>query len=223
MWMATLRELVPLAGVETVMDLGAGTGRFSAALHEAFACPVIAVEPSEAMLKQGKDRGVAGIEWRLGPAENIPVESDCVELVWMSQVYHHLDQPEAAFEEVRRVLTPGGVLALRNGTVENDLEIAWNKFFPEAHTPVPLRQGAVDMVCSQGFQWVTTKTVYQFVVSSYEEYCDRIRQRGLSALIRISDEAFEAGLKRLKQWVERQPVDTPVYEPMDLFVFRVCE
>jgi ubiquinone/menaquinone biosynthesis C-methylase UbiE len=222
-WMATLRELFPPERIQTVVDLGAGTGRFTAALHEMFGCPVIAVEPSQAMLQQGKGRVSAEIEWRLGSAEKIPAESGSIDLVWMSQVFHHLDQPDAAFQEIHRVLTPDGYLALRNGTIENDMEIAWNRFFPEAHTPVPARQDAIDKVCTQGFQWLTMRTLHQLFVSSYQEYYGRIRQRGLSALINISDEAFESGLERLREWTEQQPVDQPVYEPMDLFIFRVCK
>lgn len=36
----------------------------------------------------------------------------------------------------------------------------------------------------------------------------------------MSDEAFEAGLFRLEQWIARQPTQA-VYEPVDFFVFRV--
>jgi len=39
-------------------------------------------------------------------------------------------------------------------------------------------------------------------------------------MIAISDEAFAVGLERLKQWINQQPVDEPVKEPVDSFVFR---
>jgi len=181
-WMAELRKLLPIRQVSTVLDLGAGTGRFSAALDEAFPCSVIAVEPSEPMLEAGKATALPGVEWRHGSAERIPAKSGSIDLVWMSQVFHHLDQVEVALEEIRRVLTPQGCLAIRNGTIENEREITWTKF-------------------------------------SYAEYYERIRQRSLSALIRISDGAFETGLRHLKEWTDSQPRDKSVYEPVDLFIF----
>ncbi len=220
MWMDTLRAMMPVKRVSAIVDLGAGTGRFSQALGEAFEAPVIAVEPSEAMLEEGRKAAYDGVQWRLGHAEAIPVDAASIGLVWMSQVFHHLDSPETAFREIRRILVPGGVLALRNGTTENDAEILWNKFFPDAHTPVPSRQEAVDVITGYGFEFVAMKTLWQLFVASYDEYYERVRQRGLSALIRLDDAAFEDGLKALKQWVDVQPAGVPVYEPMDLFVFR---
>ena len=45
-------------------------------------------------------------------------------------------------------------------------------------------------------------------------------RRGLSGLIEISDDAFEAGLRRFQEWVSTKPKDQPVFEPVDMFVFR---
>jgi hypothetical protein len=79
----------------------------------------------------------------------------------------------------------------------------------------------VDLVCSHGFQTIALRTVHQFFAASYTEYYDKIQQRSLSALIQISDEAFQGGLARLKAWIAEQPPDRPVYEPIDLVVFQV--
>jgi hypothetical protein len=67
---------------------------------------------------------------------------------------------------------------------------------------------------------VKLQTIYQLFASSYAEYFDKISRRGLSSLISISDEAFNLGMKRLKQWAESKPPHQPVYEPVDIFVFR---
>ena len=130
--METLQSSLPLKQVKSVLDLGAGTGRFSQSLQETFHCPVIAVEPSEAMLAQGKSRRFDNIEWRQGSAENIPLSTNSVDLVWMCQVFHHLEDPARAFQEIRRVLVSRGCLAIRNGTRENEVEIEWSSCFPEA-------------------------------------------------------------------------------------------
>jgi ubiquinone/menaquinone biosynthesis C-methylase UbiE len=224
LWMDTLRGLLPPEPVERVLDLGAGTGRFSQALQQAFGCPVTAVEPSEAMLEQGRNHSFENVLWQRGSAEDIPVETGSIDLVWMSQIFHHLEDPQAAFSEIHRVLAPGGSLAVRNGTRENNGEIAWIRFFPGAQEiedrRMPSRQGIVDIVGRHGFECIAVQPVYQFFVPSYAEYADRIGQRGLSVLLMISDDAFAEGLKQLQQWAATQPADTPVYEPVDLSVFR---
>ena len=223
--METLQSSLPLKQVKSVLDLGAGTGRFSQSLQEAFHCPVIAVEPSEAMLAQGKSRRFDNIEWRQGSAENIPLSTNSVDLVWMCQVFHHLEDPARAFQEIRRVLVSRGCLAIRNGTRENEVGIEWSSCFPEAqqidNERLSSQQDIVNVVCSQGFESIAVQTVYQLFAASYAEYYEKISQRGLSSLISISDEAFIAGLKRLKQWVAEQPAEQAVYEPVDLFIFQV--
>jgi len=227
LWMKTLRDLLPDHSVDSVLDLGAGTGRFAALLRDLFDCEVLAVDPSDAMLEQGRKRRLGRVIWLPGSAENIPLDAGSVDLVWMSQVFHHIEQPQAAFREVRRVLNPDACLAVRNGTKENDLDIEWTHCFPEAQEiddeRLPSQQDIVDAVCGEGFGLIAAKTVYQFFAASFSEYYDKISQRGLSSLIAISDEAFDAGLQRLKQWAEEQPPDRPVNEPVDLFVFRVVK
>jgi ubiquinone/menaquinone biosynthesis C-methylase UbiE len=225
--MDKLSELLPTGSITSILDLGAGTGRFAASLANTFKCRVIAVDPSEAMLEQGKKRGLAGVMWLHGSAEHIPLEDASVDLVWMSQVFHHLRNPPAALEEIRRVLKLAGYLAVRNATRENNVEVEWSRCFPEARQielarTLP-RQDLLGLVCGHGFHIIAAQTVSQVFASSYAEYYDKISQRGLSSLISISDEAFTAGLERLKQWVAQQPADQPVNERVDLFVFRVSQ
>ena len=224
--MGALQNLLPPKQITHILDLGAGTGRFTRHLQETFGCPVIAVDPSEAMLAQGKSRQSDGsIDWRQGSAENIPLRASSVDLIWMCQVFHHLEHPGRAFQEMHRVLMSGGCLAIRNGTRENELEIEWSNCFPEAKQidfeRLPSQQEIIDIVCGHGFSSIAMQTVYQRFTDSYAEYYEKISQRGLSALISISDEAFTAGLNRLKQWVSEKPADQAVYEPVDLFIFQV--
>ena len=96
LWLEALKSSVPAREVERVLDLGCGTGRFTAALGEAFGCPAVGVEPSNAMLDVALSRGEPNVVWKRGQAESIPLESRAVDLVFMSQVFHHLVQPQRA-------------------------------------------------------------------------------------------------------------------------------
>ncbi|MEK6283114.1 MAG: class I SAM-dependent methyltransferase [Acidobacteriota bacterium] len=223
LWLEALRSSMPL-GLGRVLDLGCGTGRFTRGLAETFGCPVVGVEPSAAMLKVAISRGEGNVEWKQGSAENIPLESQSVDLVYMSQVFHHLSNPQRALAEIDRVLTPTGYLAIRNGTREHNPELVWLKFFPEAwdieEQRTPYAHEIEATVTRQQFVNVSHQTIHQLFASSYTEYFEKISRRGLSALIAISDATFDEGLERFKHWVGQQPRDAPVYEPVDFFVFQ---
>lgn len=92
-----------------VLDLAAGTGKLTVDLV-ARGAGVIAVEPVDAM-RERLLRDVAGVEVRDGTAEALPLDDASVSLVTVAQAFHWFDGP-AALAEIRRVLRPGGGLAL---------------------------------------------------------------------------------------------------------------
>ena len=223
-YMNELKRLLPAGSVRRILDLGCGTGRFVPALLSAFGSPVIALDPSQAMLDHREREADEDVDWICGSAEDICLSDNTVDLVWMCQVFHHLDDAQRAFQEIHRVSNRPGHLAIRNGTRENDSEVEWWKCFPEAQEideeRIPSQRAVRELVSGQGFDIVAQRTFYQYFAPSYQKYYDKIAGRGLSALLLISDSAFHDGLKRLRQWVAKQPADQPVYEPVDLFLFR---
>jgi ubiquinone/menaquinone biosynthesis C-methylase UbiE len=224
LWMNVISGLVPPQNISRVLDLGGGTGRFSGMLHQIYRCPIITADPSEEMLRQGVLGKYEGINWIISTAENIPLKTDSLNLVFMSNVYHHLEEPETAFGEIHRVLKDTGNLIIRNGTQDSDTEAAWMSFFPEAieydKGKIPYRVDLIESLVRYGFQFIRHQIVNQLFASSYSEYYEKISGRGLSPLIAISDESFEAGLKRFRMWIDAQPQNQPVYEPIDIFLFQ---
>ena len=224
LWLDALKSSIPKQEIKKILDLGCGTGRFTAGLGRTFECAVIGLEPSSAMLNVAMSQRVPDVEWKQGHAEDIPLESQTIDLVFMSQVFHHLARPERALREINRVLTPAGYLAIRNGTREHNGELAWLRFFPEAleieDKRTPSKQELEKSVCGGSFELISQQTIYQLFAASYDEYFEKIGGRGLSALIVISEEAFQSGLLRFQNWVREQPRSQPVYEPVDLFIFQ---
>ena len=100
--------LVP-APARRVLDLGAGTGKFTASLV-ARGLDVVAVEPSTRMLAQLR-AALPGVEAHEGSAEATGLPDACVGAVVVAQAWHWVDQRRAV-PEVARVLRPGGTLGL---------------------------------------------------------------------------------------------------------------
>jgi SAM-dependent methyltransferase len=93
---------------ELAVDIAAGNGQAAVGLAGAFAS-VIAVEPSAAQLRQARPH--PRIDYRQGRAEALPLPPASADLAVAAQAAHWFDW--AAFvAEARRVLRPGGVLAV---------------------------------------------------------------------------------------------------------------
>lgn len=224
LWLNALKTSIPEREIRKILDLGCGTGRFTVALGKAFECSVIGVEPSSAMLNIALSQNEPNVEWKQGQAESIPLENEAVDLVFMSQVFHHLTEPQEALREINRVLTPAGYLAIRNGIREHNKELEWLRFFPEAleieDKRMPSQHELKEFVSNQSFEVISQRTIYQLFADSYDEYFGKISRRGLSALIAINDKAFQRGLQQFQNWVSQQPRNILVYEPVDLFIFQ---
>ncbi len=104
-----LRNDLHLAPGKSVLDLGAGTGKFSLRLL-ATGAKVIAVEPAPAMLQELR-REFPVVEAREGIAEAIPCPTASMDVVICAQAFHWFANAQAV-REINRVLKPDGMLGL---------------------------------------------------------------------------------------------------------------
>lgn len=102
-------DLILPTPVRTVLDLGAGTGKFTERLISR-ASRVIAVEPSEQMLAVLRTK-LPTVETHVAAAEQLPLADGEVDAVTVAQAFHWFDR-ESACAQIKRVLVPGGTLGL---------------------------------------------------------------------------------------------------------------
>ncbi|WP_435744535.1 class I SAM-dependent methyltransferase [Microbacterium sp. PMB16] len=102
-------EIIVPKAVDTALDLGAGTGKFTQLLLER-ADQVVAVEPSAPMLAVLLSN-LPSVVAVSGTAESVPMADASVDVVTVAQAFHWFDR-EPACTEIARVLVPAGTLGL---------------------------------------------------------------------------------------------------------------
>jgi SAM-dependent methyltransferase len=95
-------------GRRLAVDVATGNGQAAIALAERFE-RVVATEPSAAQLREARPH--PRVEYRQESAEAIGVEGGSVDLLTAAQAAHWFDWPRFT-AEARRVLRPGGVVAI---------------------------------------------------------------------------------------------------------------
>jgi len=105
---AAVRWALELAPGPRVLDLGAGTGKLTAALV-ALGAGVIAVEPDPAMLAELRS-ALPTVRALAGSAEAIPLPDGSVDAVLAGNAMHWFDM-NVAGPEIARILQPDGILA----------------------------------------------------------------------------------------------------------------
>lgn len=102
-----------------IVDLGTGPGLLSIQLGRLLPqAKIIGVDLSSEMLQIARENadeaGVSNFETRLGRAEEIPIESNSVNLVVTQSSFHEWEDQHKGLSEIFRILKPGGNLILKD-------------------------------------------------------------------------------------------------------------
>jgi ubiquinone/menaquinone biosynthesis C-methylase UbiE len=112
---ALLRALGLEEGL-TVLDVGCGPGTDLPALAAAVGerGTVIGVDLEPAMLQRARERthSLPQVQIRAGDAHALPVADGSVDRARTDRVLQHVDDPAGVVAQLRRVLRPGGLVAL---------------------------------------------------------------------------------------------------------------
>jgi ubiquinone/menaquinone biosynthesis C-methylase UbiE len=222
-WAEAFRSAVPPAPLRRLLDIGCGTGRFTAFLSEVFGAAAVGVDGSVAMLQERAQVSGAPLAFLGADAAALPFRAGAIDLALLSMVYHLLVPPTAAVAELRRVIRPGGWVLLRTPTRELLDRVEFLAFFPESRAideaRMPPRARITETFTGAGFTATTWRIVEQEFAGSPLEALERVRRRAFSTLRLISDEAFRDGLARYEAHCLDAP-PAPRTESLEFFAFQ---
>lgn len=221
-WLDLLSRDAGLVSGALVVDLGCGTGRFSEPLAEEFRVRVIGLDPSQKMLDLARQKLRSNrVTFQAASAQSLPLAKDSIDMVFMSMVFHHFDNPAEVAKECRRVLRDGGQVCMRNTTREADFP--HRHFFPAIQpvidTELPARDHVRHVFERAGFTLVVHDVVSHVVAPNWLSFVHKSSLRADSFLARLSDEDFEVGMAALRVHAAGTAPDVAVAEELDWFVF----
>ncbi|SDD06141.1 class I SAM-dependent methyltransferase [Glycomyces harbinensis] len=117
-------ELLPDDGLGLVLDVGAGTGRYTRRLRTAHpGCAVVAIDKSPGMLTEVEAPAM------VADAQALPYPDDGADAVLAMHMLYHVPDIPAAVAEFRRVLKPGGTLLASTNAAGDMAEVAalWDR------------------------------------------------------------------------------------------------
>jgi SAM-dependent methyltransferase len=221
-WQRLLSAHVDRTAISLAVDVGCGTGRFSEMLAAELGAWVIGLDPSEKMIDQARHKpATSAVVFGRGAGHEIPLPDGCVDLVFMSQIYHHLPDAAAVARECRRILRVGGYVCIRTGTRENDVVVP--NFFPKVRAMLDADLPSSDEIkcnfAAIGFTPRHHEIVTELVSPDWPSFVRKSALRADSFLARLSNAEFDQGMAALRAHRANINPDEAVTEEIDWFVF----
>jgi SAM-dependent methyltransferase len=214
-WLVNRVDLRP---GRTVVDVGAGTGKLTRLLVPTGA-HVVAVEPLPAMLEKLVE-SAPGAEAILGTAEQLPLSDVSADVITVAQALHWFDQGRA-LPEFRRVLRPGGTVALvwNSRDLADPFQAALAKVLDPARERVPAQRDNVWREPFERSPLFGPLEVYRFPFEQHftvEDLCDRVSS--VSFVAAMSPDERETLLVSVRALVDGVPEPFPFRYVTEIFV-----
>ncbi len=220
-WRVALLRHLPERTALPMLDLGCGTGRFTAALADWLEARVIGIEPSRAMIRAATTSSPhPKASYLLGRAEDIPLADSTCDFAWLSAVVHHFEDLPRAAGELRRVLRPGGAVLIRSW-FPGRADVTHFEYFPRARTiaeTFPTLEAVEKAFAAAGFRVQALESVTQVSAPSLGVFCERVRTRADTTLQLLTDDEFAEGMRRLEADAAAEVEPRLVTSALDLLV-----
>jgi ubiquinone/menaquinone biosynthesis C-methylase UbiE len=200
-WWEVYEVLVREGGLagQRVLDVGCGTGRFATALSER--AKVWGIDQAPQMLEVARSRG-SNVRFKEASVYELPFKDGWFDRVTMWLVLHLLERPRA-FAEIRRVLAPGGRIAVATFDPSYFGLFWFRDYFPSMEAIDRARFPTTDdfeaELTASGFAVPSFTRISQKASVTREVALERIRGRHIATFDLIPEEEIAEGVARAER------------------------
>jgi ubiquinone/menaquinone biosynthesis C-methylase UbiE len=224
-----LVRLIQAGRNSTVLDMGCGTGNYTAAIQQAVK-KVIGIDLSTGMLNQARAKSPS-LQLIYGDITSLPFQSEAFDAAYAVQVFHHIRNKEVFLAEARRVLKNGAYLAL-DSCSHQQMRTFWHyHYFPQGIevdlARIPDAEDIANLLEDAGFSDVATEISYSdlaFENEKPERYLDGDYRDSQSTFCLLTESDIETGCERLREDIASGEVEDIIkqYEAKEALVGGSC-
>lgn len=223
-----LHEFIAAERPERILEAGCGTGYWLSAFDD-LGPRVHGLDFSHEMLRKARERNLSGGLVR-ATAVVLPLRDCSFDLIFCVNALHHFRRFGDFIIEARRVLRPGGALAIFGMDPHHGRD-SWcvYDYFPETRAidlaRYPSSGAIADAMLRAGFDSVECRTACRFAADRagdniFED--PELQRRGCSQMALLTDEQYAAGITRMKAAIAAAPRDKPPIFKANIAMMLQC-
>lgn len=206
------KTAIPVASLR-LLDIGCGTGnQLVANRPEAPGALMVGLDRFRGMLKQARPKA-GDIYWMQGDGARLPLRDASFDFISNQFSFHHVQDKPDMIREVHRILKPGSRFVMTNLCPHGMQDGFVYHYFPEAleHDLQDFMspEDIVEHMREVGFSNAAFDFEHIKWDSTLAEFEGNVKRRDTcSQLLTISDQAYQAGMARVKADIAQKGPDT---------------
>lgn len=179
-----LQQQSPFKNEKRLVDIASGRGGAAIRAFEKFGLNVTGIDFTEYNVRRSTlnavERGVHDhVRFQMGDAHNLPLADESVSLVWSIESPAHFRDKPRFLQEVSRILKPGGVFAMTELLVVQDIALAseqhkkiYDEFLKVWDVPyLESYDSYVQAMQDAGLDVVKSEIATKYNLDIYKRYC----------------------------------------------------
>lgn len=214
-WIEDIKRHTSIGKDDWVLDAGCGTGILAVQFAAQITGRVLGLDPSWTMLGQAlRKEQPANLGWLQGISETLPLADGALGAVFLSQVWHHLQDQNQAAGEFFRCLKSGGGLFIKTYShaqiqARYDLQFLFPELMPLMLSIYPDVPDYDNLLKAVGFASVEFQSIYRENFMLPSEILNFLHQKAWSMFSFLSPEGIAEGEARLETLVASGDLPAP--------------